>query len=133
MPYTGACIPGEKLFVNTEGNYFPCERTSNYFIIGNITKGIDFTVVKKWMDKYFHSIVSNCNCCSARIACSSCYNTFLKGSQFVQPIDFCDNMCENLKKNLSVFITILEENPKWFDNFYKIVNKTIGDYSLGLL
>ena len=43
--HAGPCVPGEKsLFVNTDGNFFPCEKvceTSKDMILGNLSDGID--------------------------------------------------------------------------------------------
>lgn len=44
--FTGACIPGEKLFVNSDGEFFICERIPEIKSIGNVIEGIDFKAIK---------------------------------------------------------------------------------------
>lgn len=52
--HTGPCVPGQlRLFVDVEGNFFPCERVSestNDMIIGNIETGFDIEKVKKLLN-----------------------------------------------------------------------------------
>jgi uncharacterized protein len=50
----GPCIPGKmRLFVNVDGNFYPCERvseTSLSMIIGNIENGFDFDKAKQALE-----------------------------------------------------------------------------------
>lgn len=51
MHHGGPCIPGyQKLFINVEGEFFPCEKVSEtacFFSIGNVDKGYDIPQILK--------------------------------------------------------------------------------------
>ena len=44
----GTCIPGVlRLYVNVNGDFYPCEKTNSSFSIGNLNKGFDSINIKK--------------------------------------------------------------------------------------
>lgn len=83
--HPGPCIPGSfRLFMNADGNFFPCERvceTTDYTNIGNIYDGIDIEKAKnilnveKYTEKYCHECwaYNYCYMCIADI--DSTYET----------------------------------------------------------
>ncbi len=52
--HSGPCLPGHiRLFVNADGNFYPCERVSensNAMKIGNLDSGFDFDKVRKLLN-----------------------------------------------------------------------------------
>ncbi|WP_168356647.1 Cys-rich peptide radical SAM maturase CcpM [Petralouisia muris] len=71
----GPCVPGlQRLFVNADGNFYPCERTnedSAMMIIGNVEDGIDIDKAKTLLN--VGKISENvCKKCWAFRFCTSC-------------------------------------------------------------
>ena len=42
MPFTGACVPGRKIFVDANGMFHACERINSAFPLGDIYEGLNF-------------------------------------------------------------------------------------------
>ena len=79
----GPCIPGiVRLFVNVNGEFFPCEKVPElaYSCIGNIDNGFDIERIKQIMnigrlsEKECKSCwaVRLCSCCLNDIECHNC-------------------------------------------------------------
>jgi len=71
----GPCVPGQKrLFVNTNGEFFPCERvseTSDAMKIGNIKDGFDYNKARKILN--IAQLTENaCKNCWAMRYCTIC-------------------------------------------------------------
>lgn len=71
----GACVPGKrKLFVDVNGNFFPCERVneqSKEMVIGNLKEGFDLKQAKRLLN--FHETTkNNCIGCWAFRHCTVC-------------------------------------------------------------
>ena len=75
--HSGPCIPGQlRLFVNTNGDFYPCERvseSSKEMVIGNVESGFDYKKIIKLLNigmltegecKNCYAI-RNCTICSA--------------------------------------------------------------------
>lgn len=72
---SGPCIPGQlRLFVTTDGNFFPCEKVSEnsqVMKIGNVNEGFDYEKVKKILN--VGKLTENeCKECFAFRNCSLC-------------------------------------------------------------
>ena len=44
---TSTCVPGDKIYVDTEGNFHICEKINGNFSIGDVEKGLDMRLIKK--------------------------------------------------------------------------------------
>ena len=75
MHHSGPCMPGVKrMFVNVDGDIFPCERvseTKSYFNIGNICTGFDLEKIRQILN---HGQLSEreCSNCWALRQCTQC-------------------------------------------------------------
>lgn len=71
----GPCIPGlQRLFVNVDGDFYPCERIneeSSMMKIGNIEQGFNFDMAKKILN-IGQITASSCKKCWAFRFCTSC-------------------------------------------------------------
>ncbi len=77
--HSGPCIPGKtRLFVDTDGKLFPCEKcseTSGSMQIGHVNSGFDFENIKKIMNIAALTeerckncwALSKCDICAAKI------------------------------------------------------------------
>lgn len=76
---SGPCIPGDtKLFLNTEGLFFPCERVSEVSkvnIIGDVVSGLSTERASKVLN-ISRSQFKNCQNCFAIRGCSNCVRAF---------------------------------------------------------
>jgi len=112
IPYTGACIPGRKIFVDVSGNYHICERINESYPIGDIRSGLDFSRITSFIDNY-KSHLDQCPSCTINKLCNFCYCQFVTGGECKFSSDVCINPVENHKKQLARAFTIAEVNPQF--------------------
>jgi radical SAM protein with 4Fe4S-binding SPASM domain len=81
IPPLGQCFPGQrKLFVNTIGNFFMCEKVRGNLRIGNVNDGFDYETIYRFYREY-DRFFSLCGECWALRLCNKCFNTIRKGEQ----------------------------------------------------
>lgn len=114
-PYTGTCIPGEKLYVTTNGDIKICEKAGYMSAIGDIRKGLNFQVIADILEQYRKATSIKCEHCQISRLCQLC----LKDVQFESDSDFKMDRCQShqqaLKNALSEYVTLLEYSPDLFD------------------
>lgn len=75
MSHSGPCIPGQRrLFIDVDGNFFPCERvseTSDAMKIGDLENGFDFENARKILNVASLTEKQCINCFAIR-HCSTC-------------------------------------------------------------
>lgn len=116
----GQCVVGyRKLFVDTEGNLWPCEKisiNSRHLCIGNVFEDFDYTKVRELLNigKLNGEKCKNCWCirfcdiCLAAIDGVDCLSENIK-------LDLCRSTCKEINTKLSEMITV--ENIK--NNMFK--------------
>ncbi len=116
IPATGTCIPGEKLCVQPDGTFQPCERIAGCINIGSAKDGLDFSRIAKIMNEYNRQITSNCAECSALRLCPYCYSHFWSGTRFERPSTTqCKNHLSRIENLMTDLYTALEENSDFHD------------------
>jgi uncharacterized protein len=75
MPFTRACIPGRRIFVDTDGDYHLCERIAPTHPIGNADDGLDYEKICEIINTY-HSCLDRCTYCKVSRMCTICYPVF---------------------------------------------------------
>lgn len=115
---SGACIPGQKICVNSSGVFDICERVNGHNSIGNVEQGIDGNAVLKILKEYNDIALSDCSRCPVKKLCGYCYLNFETENGFKQNKQGCAFHREVIKANLSRYVSIHEENPncKFFLN-----------------
>ena len=102
----GPCLPGiNRLFITTEGDFYPCERVSEvntYFKIGSIDTGFDLKSMKNVLNNAKIS-EQTCKTCWALPACKICSNDI----EFGEGNKLC--LCEKLKACKSEKIKIMSD------------------------
>ena len=97
----GPCIPGEKaLFVNTDGDIYPCERVcekSLFNVIGNVVDGIDIDRVRKVIN-IERLTKRQCQLCWAYEYCDVCAR-FIGSDESVTKSNIL-NHCDTLRKQV---------------------------------
>jgi len=66
LPFSGACIPGDKITVHVDGKIDMCERINGTFPIGNLDYGgIDYKRLSEIIGQYGKEVLSECPACPA--------------------------------------------------------------------
>ena len=115
-PLNGCCVPGcRRLYVNTNGDFLPCERIGTCPNIGNVDTGISYERVKKYyVDEYCEKSIKKCSNCWAIRLCSMCYAGRYNDDGF-ENIGNCDGTRREIEKNLIFYHQLLESNPEKMD------------------
>ncbi|MEO0185832.1 MAG: radical SAM protein [candidate division WOR-3 bacterium] len=118
MGMNGCCIPGlRKIFVNTDGRIYPCERVMMAYNIGNIDSGIEIDKIMNIAKEYIMYSEDDCINCWAAKGCGACFSTAVKNNRF--DIERKRERCAVLKESRHIdfvtYATIMEENSNAFD------------------
>jgi uncharacterized protein len=112
---SGPCVPGSRrLFVNINGELFPCERvseSSSICSIGTLDSGIDIAKARKILN--IGSLTENeCLNCWASRFCLSCVASADNGKEFDKKlkISYCNNFIANADYKLKKYCTLKEFN-----------------------
>ncbi len=133
IPYTGACVPGRKFFVDIYGNYHVCERVNETLPIGNIQAGLDFQRIADLLNDYI-SHLDICGTCGIEKSCGYCFCAFEKKGEFGNASKVCMNAESDANKGYSRAFTIGERDPQLLgmlaEDYYSMLSKistTMGD------
>lgn len=110
----GACVPGDKLFVESDGVYKICEKTNMQGLeIGSVDKGFCFAAAKNAICAYNDCILAKCKECNCSRLCSLCYasiKTFpaleLDGS------DYCERTIHWITECLAAYTSVEKKGQK---------------------
>lgn len=127
LNYTGTCIPGERLFVDVNGFFYPCEKLSRSRNIGNTQDGIDFDLIATFMNEYNDQICAHCASCNVRKFCNLCYNNFLENGRFVFDSKQCQSQKLQLIESFEAYCTVCEANQTWMERFRTKYYSTIKE------
>ncbi len=126
MPFTGACIPGRKIYVNVNGNYYMCEKLNEGFPIGNVNEGLSFEKILKLIYEYNNSM-DRCPECEVARRCICCYKSFEIGNGFLCSSEVCKGIESDMKKSFIDTFEIAEKYPEFVEeNAFK--HKNIKKY-----
>ncbi|MFZ3134499.1 radical SAM protein [Methanothrix sp.] len=115
MPFTGACIPGSRIFVDVKGDFHICEKVIETNPIGNVDKGLDFGKIKKFLSEYMHHM-DKCPSCKLRRACPYCYIHFMNDKGFSYSSEICKNV-ESFQSNyFTMAFSLGEKDPEYIKN-----------------
>ena len=116
--FTGTCIPGDKIYVDTEGRIHICEKINSHFSIGDVYTGLDLNKILRLMKKYDEEILTKCGTCPISRVCGGCYATFATKRLFERPEVFCESRIKSTTEDLKDLTEILIHNPTYFRNKY---------------
>lgn len=111
IPYTGTCIPGEKIYVTPDGKVHVCEKINPNYSIGNIDDGLDFKQIAHMINTYNKKISKHCIKCEVNKLCSNCFVKFAGEQDFTFDSCYCNRFKIAIKNNLVDMVNLLEENP----------------------
>lgn len=116
IQYTGGCVPGDKMFINIDGDILICEKLNNAYKIGNIDKGFDYSTILKIIKNYNKS-TEKCKYCAYNNLCSICLATCGQDGNLLLTSERCKIEKNAIKKRLEIAYTVLEKNDNWFELF----------------
>lgn len=114
VQYTSTCMPGERIYVDTDGNYYPCEKIERSRKIGNVDIGLDYKLIAELMNE-FKFFTKKCNQCRTKNICPSCLTQFLHDGRFVH--DMCEDLINSSLIRLEDYCYISELNNYWLTKF----------------
>lgn len=101
----GCCILGtRRLFVSTDGYYYPCERVGVNFPIGRVSEGIRIDYCIELIEAFYKETVDTCSKCWAKRLCSLCLSLGRWKGKIDK--DHISSMCEGVKRNLALMLSI---------------------------
>lgn len=112
IPYTGTCIPGEKLYVMPDGSFHVCEKINPNYSIGNVKNGLDFKKIADMINCYNHNISEHCTKCDISKLCSNCFVKFASTKNFQYRPELCKRFRETVRQNLINLVDLLERDPR---------------------
>jgi uncharacterized protein len=116
---SGPCIPGKRrLFVNVDGDFFPCEKvseTSNAMRIGNLSSGFEIDKVGKLIN-ISQMNADNCKNCWAFMFCEICARSIDNEGEL--SINKMRELCELQRKNAMLFLREITLKYE-FERLYK--------------
>jgi uncharacterized protein len=119
MGLNACCAPGvRKLYVNTRGEYLPCERMSYDYVIGSADEGISHDLVDSLYKDLGETVKDRCLSCWAVRLCSLCFTHMLEkrdGSGLHVPQAICDYMRNSKEEDLKLFLGLHQANPESLD------------------
>jgi len=125
--YTSTCIPGDRIFVDIGGDYYPCEKVERSISIGNIERGLELDLVAEYMNKFQSEVNCKCVRCPIKQSCPSCFATFLDKGEFVADKEICNDLNNKFKDSLELYCTINELNNGWLNAFRSDYYKKIKE------
>ena len=116
MSFTGACIPGRKIFVDANGLLHMCERVNDRFPIGNVDDGLNFEKISKLISDYLNRM-DKCAECSISKKCGKCYRHFIINDKFSCSSKICEGIEYNFRDFFIETFEIAETHPEYIDSY----------------
>lgn len=130
FPHTASCMPGEKIYVTTDGTIHMCERISPSFPIGTLDGGLDFRRIADLVNQ-LNAFHARCGDCRVSRLCAICPAQATAGERLEIPERVCRARAETVKAVLSSYVGLMESNPEYLDKsimgYYGKVRERVGD------
>ncbi|SHF27299.1 uncharacterized protein SAMN02745164_02143 [Marinitoga hydrogenitolerans DSM 16785] len=93
LPFTGTCVPGEKIAISPSGDLHCCEKINYNFPIGTVETWLDYSKIEKIIKKYNQKLKSECLTCSVSRLCPLCFALLAGNGEFEKdPSNICENI-----------------------------------------
>ncbi len=120
LPPNGVCLPGTmRLFVQQDGQLFPCERCGATFPLGDVSSWVDVSRVVNLVESYCRFSEPICTGCWAVRHCPACYIHAQRGGVFDsnRKMDNCSDFKAYLHNALVMYSTIMERSCHALDRY----------------
>lgn len=131
--YTRTCYPGDRIFIETDGNIHLCEKISRSRPLGNVFTGYNFSSAADLINEYRSSICTKCDDCIIKNVCPTCYNSYLVDGAFSRSKDQCEESVNRFISTLSCYESINEGNATWLDQYRNDYYEKIREMLVTLL
>lgn len=111
LPYTAACVPGDKVYVTVDGKFHICERVPHDMLIGDVKGGLDFAAITKLLEQYNQDVCGRCPDCAVSRLCGICFSSVRTEHTFKPVKGYCPAMRERCRQKMSELTGMLEHNP----------------------
>jgi uncharacterized protein len=111
LPFSGTCVPGDKIAVNVDGKLDVCERVNGSYPIGHLDMGIDYERVTRIIAQYQEEILPSCPSCPATRLCGLCYSFLDTQGGITMDAGQCAATVASARRRLVEYVSVLEENP----------------------
>lgn len=103
---SGACLFGEKLYIDVEGNFHLCEKINNKFPIGNVIEGFNVNAMMKILNDFINIRKKFCRICDFRFLCLKCYIFFARNGYLTIDDNACDKIRSSIRNTLEALIMV---------------------------
>ena len=114
----GQCVPGvRKVFINTDGDMYMCERVSPILPIGKIPGGVNPKLVTDFLKNYSQFFKERCRDCWAIRLCDKCFNNIRIGGEFseTRTRQMCKSRLTGIQQLLTAYCDIRETKDDAFE------------------
>ena len=113
LPFTGSCLPGDKVAIHVDGKIDICERVNGAYPIGHLDRGgIDYRSMRDLINRYRAQVMDACPYCPATRQCNICFSLAEARGGFARDARFCNGTVEGARRRMSDAISIMEANPE---------------------
>jgi uncharacterized protein len=131
LPCSSCCVPGEKIYVNTNGKFLVCERVCQDLVIGDVDMGIDLAKIEEILNRFKDLLGNRCGDCNVSRLCSVCFSNVSDKMSDKDMDLLCSKQKNNIRGALTEYVSILELRPDFFDRisgqYYSALKAMIGD------
>ncbi|MBW2740702.1 MAG: radical SAM protein [Deltaproteobacteria bacterium] len=122
-----ACIPGDKILVNTDGTLSICEKCES-LKIGTLSTGPDKEIIQKIIADWQSVLGDDCLNCWASAFCSTCYIHAWDGNRFSRKKmrEHCDEFLRGVERSFPVYLELNQRIPNFSNLFDDVDEKLIG-------
>ena len=109
--FHGCCVPGvRRIYVETDGSFYPCERIGISPCIGTVDTGMDVEAIRRYyIDGYSDACIQHCAHCWAIRLCNVCYAKRMTKDGFdTASFKGCASKKEVLLHNLAFYHELME-------------------------
>lgn len=112
IPFSGTCMPGEKVAVHPDGHIDMCERVNGTYPIGHLADGgIDYSRLQHMIERYREQVLYDCPGCPVTKHCDICFYRVEDDQDFRRIDSYCEAIVQGARQRLSDYVSILEMNP----------------------
>jgi uncharacterized protein len=113
IPYSGTCVPGDKIAVQVDGRLDLCERVNGTYPIGHLNQGgLDFERMCALIAEYQDTVLEGCGRCPMTRFCGVCYSNVEGRGGPEPPGSRCAETAAFGQQSLIDYVSIMEANPK---------------------
>lgn len=109
LPYTGACIPGNKISVGCNGDLYICEKVNCANKIGDVNSWLDISKITNLLNEY-NQIGEKCINCPIKNLCPVCYRMLMdeNGKVDKKQLQICDNIIHQYREAFKDIYSFME-------------------------